>query len=1098
MMEEYERIRNFLQKKREELAEIQKRREQAAKNAKEQADEGFLLLKNEHDRIKSRIARVNAYLVMAESKKCEHTEPATGKEFNNVVMAQLATQLNGVNGKACASALYTEARAQYITLSQEACLLEQRMQENVVQSEIDNGMKKTFDREILTLRDSVDDYLHSDEFDEFRENSACLMKLFSGKERPALQRKDLAIGVVPLNIFTAEAGKDIFANWSRAVFSNGEALAVPVSFDMTKGQVFLVEFEPANEEYVIGGLQNVLYNFLLHRKFAVKQILMVDPVRNNDTALGALSEICGLPGSPVLPVPKEPVQIRQAVGTFLETVKEEETHRANSYKDRDFADRLVVFHDFPVGYDSEQIRWIQEICVSAKHYGIVVFVTFNRTAEANKMIHEAVNMIRGYAFCIYSDEHRFFIKDTEQTEFCWFTAPPSLTFEEKKLFWEKQEKTVIDNRFENIIDINNVPRYQKGKRTLKDIPYGLDEEGVLQTLDFEDSNFACYICGASRSGKSTLLHTIISSILASTHPDDVEIWLIDFKKTEFSRYIDHLPPHVRYIILDESPELVYDIINRLTEILQKRQNLFMGKWEKLSQVPESVYMPEIFVIIDEFSRMSQILSDSVLGLSGDYAVKLQNLLTAGAAFGFKFIFSSQDFSEGTRGLTATAKKQVQQRIAMYSKDVSEIKETLGLKGTSDGDSKMIENLEVHQTLMRIPENQDGIHLKLAKPLYFAKKEIEVDFIDKISNAVHPVTKYFVEDADGYIFKRPLIVDGNSYKYFSDKIEELQKAIAAQKEEDDIFISFGEPRKMVSVYLAKILDSYGENILMIAPVNEAECAASVVCTADASLKMQGKRTHLWTYRKSGVYKKSKAVGHMFDKESDTLEDVCREISLLREKIEKKEAGNHFYFLMGIDSYLADMEYLSKNKVGGMKTSTAKPVTNRRSDLVFEARKDGEMDLMSKLRLANVKIDDILYKENTNSNSNAKTPLHFDQEPNSMPDSSEYDAREDLKYVLTHGARYGYHFFVIFTSLQEVKQNKLRLDDFKHKILFKTSKTEAAEVVNMANAGIVQTLEEHTFRYSNGIEALNFRPYIHEGLSFSGTGGIEKEPEEEYLL
>lgn len=1097
MMEEYKRIRNFLQTKREELAEIQKRREHAAKNAREQAGEGCQQLKNEHDRIKTRIARVNAYLVMAESKKCEHTEPTTGKEFNNTAMAQLATQLNGVNGRACASALYTEARAQYITLSREACLLEQRMQENTGQSELDSNMKKAFDRELLALRDSVNAYLHSDEFAEFRENSACLMKIFSGKERPALQRNDMAIGVIPLNIFTAGAGEDIFADWSRADFSGGEALAVPVSFDMTKGQGFLVEFEPANEEYVIGGLQNVLYNFLLHRKFAVKQILMVDPVRNNDTALGALSEICGLPGSPVLPVPREPAQIRQAVGSFLETVKEEEAHRANNYRDREFADRLVVFHDFPVGYDSEQIRWIQEICVSARHYGIVVFVTFNRTAETNKMVHEAVNMIRGYAFSIYSDEHRFFIKDTEQTEFCWFAAPPSLTPEEKKLFWKKQEKTIIDNRFENIIDINSVPRYQKGKRTLKDIPYGIDEEGVLQTLDFEDSNFAYYICGASRSGKSTLLHTIISSILTSVHPDDVEIWLIDFKKTEFSRYIDHLPPHVRYIILDESPELVYDIINRLTEILQKRQTLFMGKWEKLSQVPESVYMPEIFVVIDEFSRMSQILSDSTLGLSGDYAVKLQNLLTAGAAFGFKFIFSSQDFSEGTRGLTATAKKQVQQRIAMYSKDISEIKETLGLKSTSEGDSKMIENLEVHQTLMRIPENQNGIHLKLAKPLYFAEKEIEVEFIDKISNAVHPVTKYYAEDADGYIFKRPLIVDGNSYQYFSDKREELQKAIASQRE-DEIFVSFGEPRKMVSVYLAEILDSYGENILMIAPVNEAECAASIVCTVDESLKMQGKSTHLWAYRKSGVYKKSKAAGHMFDKESDTLEDVCREISLLREKIEKKEAGNHFYFLMGIDSYLADMEYLSNNKAGGIKTSAVKPVTNKGSDLVFEARKDGEMDLMSKLRLANVNIDDILYKENTNAHRNAASPFHSGQESVPLSESSEYDAREDFKYVLTHGPRHGYHFFVVFNSLQEVKQSRLKADDFKHKILFRTSKTEASEIMNLANAGIVQALEEHAFRYSNGIEALNFRPYIHDGLSFSGTGGAEGEAEEEYLM
>ena len=46
---------------------------------------------------------------------------------------------------------------------------------------------------------------------------------------------------------------------------------------------------------------------------------------------------------------------------------------------------------------------------------------------------------------------------------------------------------------------------------------------------------------------------------------------------------------MRYIILDESPELVYDIIDRLSEILQKRQNIFKGVWQKLYDVPKEKY-----------------------------------------------------------------------------------------------------------------------------------------------------------------------------------------------------------------------------------------------------------------------------------------------------------------------------------------------------------------------------------------------------------------------------------------------------------------------------------------------------------------------------
>ena len=51
--------------------------------------------------------------------------------------------------------------------------------------------------------------------------------------------------------------------------------------------------------------------------------------------------------------------------------------------------------------------------------------------------------------------------------------------------------------------------------------------------DFENELFAAFMMGASRSGKSTLLHTIICSLLMDYHPDELELWLLDFKMLEF-------------------------------------------------------------------------------------------------------------------------------------------------------------------------------------------------------------------------------------------------------------------------------------------------------------------------------------------------------------------------------------------------------------------------------------------------------------------------------------------------------------------------------------------------------------------------------------
>ena len=100
-------------------------------------------------------------------------------------------------------------------------------------------------------------------------------------------------------------------------------------------------------------------------------------------------------------------------------------------------------------------------------------------------------------------------------------------------------------------------------------------------------------------------------------------------------------------------------------------------------------MPVIFVIIDEFAQMSQILKDTKgSGVGSDYAMKLENILREGRAVGFKFIFSSQTYSDGVEGLTESARKQIQQRLAMKN-TYQEIKDTLAL--SSDSISPAIQN-----------------------------------------------------------------------------------------------------------------------------------------------------------------------------------------------------------------------------------------------------------------------------------------------------------------------------------------------------------------------------------------------------------------------
>ena len=111
---------------------------------------------------------------------------------------------------------------------------------------------------------------------------------------------------------------------------------------------------------------------------------------------------------------------------------------------------------------------------------------------------------------------------------------------------------------------------------------------------------------------------------------------------------------------------------------------------------------------------------------------------------------------------------------------------------------------------------------------------------------------------------------------------------------------------------------------------------------------------------------------------------------------------------------------------------------------------------------------------------------------------------MEYIFTHGPRYGYHFIVVFQTSEEFKHCKFDTSLFKHKILFRMSKNSAIEVAGMAGAEYITQLKNHTFRYTNGIETVSFRPYLHEGLSWDGwkldKNGAKKISieEDEYLM
>lgn len=197
-----------------------------------------------------------------------------------------------------------------------------------------------------------------------------------------------------------------------------------------------------------------------------------------------------------------------------------------------------------------------------------------------------------------------------------------------------------------------VPLGRSGARKVQELRLGL---GTRQHA---------LIAGRTGSGKSTLLHVMITAAGMWYGPDQLEMYLIDFKKgVEFKAYTGGRLPHVRAVAIESDREFGLSVLQRLDDELTKRGELFrklgaqdLGGARKLA--PEE-HLPRVLLLIDEFQEFFTV-DDEV---ASDASLLLDRLVRQGRAFGVHVILGSQTLS-GAYSLARSTLGQIGVRVAL--------------------------------------------------------------------------------------------------------------------------------------------------------------------------------------------------------------------------------------------------------------------------------------------------------------------------------------------------------------------------------------------------------------------------------------------------
>jgi len=172
------------------------------------------------------------------------------------------------------------------------------------------------------------------------------------------------------------------------------------------------------------------------------------------------------------------------------------------------------------------------------------------------------------------------------------------------------------------------------------------------------------IAGKTGSGKSTLLHALITNMACWYSPEEVEFWLVDFKKgVEFKTYATHNLPHARAVAVESDREFGVSVLKGLDEELKRRGDLYRSHGVQdlagFRDLKTDQPMPRVLLIVDEFQEL--FVEDDKI--SQEASLLLDRLVRQGRAFGMHVVLGSQTLA-GAYSLARSTMGQMGVRIAL--------------------------------------------------------------------------------------------------------------------------------------------------------------------------------------------------------------------------------------------------------------------------------------------------------------------------------------------------------------------------------------------------------------------------------------------------